>query len=415
MVNTNKVKAVTISLLSFLSCQSVLAQTRDLSPADIFRRIRPSVVLIVAEHGSAVAQGSGFIISKDRVATNNHVMKGMTSAEVLFADGRTAVVRGIVTASSTQDIAVLDVSTGSRPTVNLGNELLSHAGDAVVAIGAPRGLELTVTNGIVSAFRNTPEKFLIQNTAPIAPGSSGGPLVNSHGQVIGITTSALTNTPGIYFSVGAGGISRLLKSSSGAVQPLGTQESATGVEPTLNETLKWLKEKIEENAGQVVHTTFVEVGTETSRSFTLLPTSAECVVTLKYVKEINTQSAEGNVPGCHFHRVKVFTETLPLSDIKDVVTSNLPGTGGIGLEPLTAVRFHPNSVSVHTSVMEKVTNCNDATYNGPHTEDTDWKDFAIAIPFRGPDSEEIVKRVAKAFEHAGSICRSLHPKPAEPF
>jgi len=77
-------------------------------------------------------------------------------------------------------------------------------------LGAPRGLELSLTNGIVSGFRDVDGQFLVQTTAAIAPGSSGGPF-DSSGRVIGVTTSSLTDSPGIYYSVAAGDVSRLLR------------------------------------------------------------------------------------------------------------------------------------------------------------------------------------------------------------
>jgi S1-C subfamily serine protease len=162
------------------------------TPADVFRQARSSVVLIVGSEGrDKVAQGSGFIVGKDKIVTNYHVIAGLSAAVVLFADGLTEPVTGVVAADADQDAAVLNVRTGTRPPLPLGDELNLHEGDAVLAIGAPQGLELSLTNGIISAFRNSEKKFLIQNTAPIAPGSSGGPLLDSHGRVVGVTTSLL--------------------------------------------------------------------------------------------------------------------------------------------------------------------------------------------------------------------------------
>lgn len=89
-------------------------------------------------------------------------------------------------------------------------------GDYVYALGAPKGLELSFTNGIVSSFRNTNGQFLIQNTAPIAPGSSGGPLFDRTGRVVGVTTSLLEDASGIYFSVGIGDLKRLIRTPQGA-------------------------------------------------------------------------------------------------------------------------------------------------------------------------------------------------------
>src|SRR5271165_1695121 len=200
------------------------------SPADVFRQARSSVVLIVGSEGrDKVAQGSGFIVGKDRIVTNYHVIAGLSAALVLFADGHTEPVTGVVAANADQDAAILNVRTGTRPPLPLGDELNLHEGDAVLAIGAPQGLELSLTNGIISAFRNSEKKFLIQNTAPIAPGSSGGPLLDSRGRVFGLTTSLLADTPGVYFSIGIGAVKKLLKAAPTLSQSLAKWRAKEGV------------------------------------------------------------------------------------------------------------------------------------------------------------------------------------------
>jgi Trypsin-like peptidase domain len=105
-----------------------------------------------------------------------------------------------------------------------------HEGESVLAIGAPQGLELSLTNGIISAFRNSEKKFLIQNTAPIAPGSSGGPLLDSRGRVVGLTTSLLADTPGVYFSIGIGAVKKLLKAAPTLSQSFATWTAQKGVQ-----------------------------------------------------------------------------------------------------------------------------------------------------------------------------------------
>ena len=228
----NRLTCTMISLLVGVLAGEVCAaqNTHAPTPADVFRQARSSVVLIVGSaSGDKVAQGSGFIVGKDRVVTNYHVIAGLTAAYVLFADGRTEPVAGVVAADADQDAAVLDVHTGTRPALALGDELNLHEGDSVLAIGAPQGLELSLTNGIISAFRNSEKKFLIQNTAPIAPGSSGGPLLDSRGRAVGVTTSLLADTPGVYFSIGIGAVKKLLKAAPTLSQSLAEWRAKEGV------------------------------------------------------------------------------------------------------------------------------------------------------------------------------------------
>jgi S1-C subfamily serine protease len=90
-----------------------------------------------------------------------------------------------------------------------------HEPTILPALGAPEGLQLAFTNGIVSSFRKSNTQFLIQTTAPIAHGSSGGPHFDKAGRVVGVTTSMLSDAPGIYFSVGIGDVRRLLRTPQG--------------------------------------------------------------------------------------------------------------------------------------------------------------------------------------------------------
>jgi S1-C subfamily serine protease len=192
------------------------------APAAIYERTHLSVVVIIVgdKDGNPLGQGSGFIVAKDRIVTNHHVLEKASNAIVVFADGATSEVEGIVADSSTRDLAILSVKTGARAALKVGDELSVHQGDPVYAMGAPRGLELSITNGIVSGFRRLDEQFMIQTTAPIAPGSSGGPLFDQDGRVIGVTTSLMNDSPGIYFSIGCGDVSRLLRAPSLVLTPI---------------------------------------------------------------------------------------------------------------------------------------------------------------------------------------------------
>jgi Flp pilus assembly protein TadD len=192
------------------------------SPASIYEHAHASIVVLatVDKDNKPIGQGSGFIVSKDRIVTNHHVLAGASNVLVFFADGESVVVDGIVSDSPRRDLAVISAKTGTRSALRLGDEFSVRQGDYVFAIGAPKGLKLSITNGIVSGFRQVDEQFMIQSTAPIAPGSSGGPLFDNEGRVVGVTTSLLTDAPGIYFSVGAGDVNRLLRTPNAVMLPV---------------------------------------------------------------------------------------------------------------------------------------------------------------------------------------------------
>lgn len=212
--------ALAAIICSLLSSVQIVAQSNQ-SPSAIFIKARPSIVLIIGadESGTPTVQGSGFIIGPNRIVTNHHVVAGASNALAIFSDGGSSPVTSVVADSATKDLIILAAATGQRPAVVLGDELAMRQGDTVYAIGAPQGLDLTLTNGIVSAFRTIDDQFLIQTTAAIGHGSSGGPLLDREGKVVGITSALLTDTPGIYFSVGAGDLKRLLRSPQLMVLP----------------------------------------------------------------------------------------------------------------------------------------------------------------------------------------------------
>jgi hypothetical protein len=246
------------------STQTVSGQAgTTLTPSQVFSRARPSVVVIVAadQNGQREALGSGFIVGHGRIATNHHVVEGMSEAYVVFSDGDVKPVSKVVADSGPQDLIILGAETGKRLPLVFGDELSLQQGDPVYALGAPKGLELTFTNGIVSAFRKSDAQFLIQTTAPIAPGSSGGPLFDRTGRAVGVTTSLLADAPGIYFSVGIGDVKRLLRTAEGVALPFGEWSKQQATErssespsvvasndaprsptmtPSLEETLSWM-------------------------------------------------------------------------------------------------------------------------------------------------------------------------------
>ncbi len=152
--------------------------------------------------------GSGFIISSDGfVVTNHHVIENATDIKVAFTDGRlvNAELRG--TDPST-DIAVLKLYESGLKALSFTNSDALQAGQIAIAIGNPLGLQHTVTAGVVSALGRTLRAGngrliddVIQTDAALNPGNSGGPLVNSAGQVIGVNTAVIASAQGLCFAV----------------------------------------------------------------------------------------------------------------------------------------------------------------------------------------------------------------------
>jgi serine protease Do len=150
------------------------------------------------EHGI----GSGVIISPDGyIVTNNHVIDGAVDIRVTMSNRKTMNAK-LVGADPLTDLAVIKVDGGNLPSIPMGDSTTLHPGQTVLAFGNPMGFRFTVTRGIVSAL-NRPNPYsdnarkpgeFIQTDAAINPGNSGGPLVNAHGEVIGINTFLVSST-----------------------------------------------------------------------------------------------------------------------------------------------------------------------------------------------------------------------------
>jgi serine protease Do len=159
----------------------------------IVQRARPAVVEIGVfdQTGQLVATGTGFFISPDgTLLTNYHVIADATSILARDHQKKTYHLKGIVAASPESDVAELQFDVANVPYLTLGSTSSLVEGERILAIGNPEGLEGTVSEGIVSAFRDN--RTTIQISAAISHGSSGSPVIDvDSGQVIGIATSIL--------------------------------------------------------------------------------------------------------------------------------------------------------------------------------------------------------------------------------
>lgn len=182
----------------------LVAQIVDGSISQIAEATLPAVVSLVVEGTAGSGSGSGFVIREDGyILTNNHVVSVASggTVEVVFADGdrRTGKVVGT---SPSYDLAVVKVAREGLPVLSLGDSDIVRVGDLVVAIGAPLGLDGTVTSGIVSALDRpvmagesaSDVSYInaVQTDAAINPGNSGGPLLDMQGNVIGVNSAIAT-------------------------------------------------------------------------------------------------------------------------------------------------------------------------------------------------------------------------------
>lgn len=166
--------------------------TEEQNVIRVARQVTPTVVsIVVPNHGS----GSGAVIRRDgMILTNAHVVGAANTVQVGLADGR-KVTGTVLGRDPGLDVAVVRIPVNDAPVAPLGNSDQLQVGQLAIAVGNPLGLERTVTTGVISAV-NRPGRTLggetfIQTDAAISPGNSGGPLVDSRGNVIGINSAEL--------------------------------------------------------------------------------------------------------------------------------------------------------------------------------------------------------------------------------
>ena len=178
----------------------------DENLVELVKKVKPAVVLIQTfdKDNKPLGQGSGFFVdNKGHIVTNHHVIEGAYRAVVKTSSGMEYPVEGVIAKNADADIVklVVKMPDANTPFLNL-SEIVPSEGQDIVVIGNPLGLESTVSSGIVSAVRDIPAfGKILQITAPISPGSSGSPVINNKGEVIGIATLIVTKGQNLNFAI----------------------------------------------------------------------------------------------------------------------------------------------------------------------------------------------------------------------
>lgn len=171
------------------------------SPEAVYATAAPSVVVVEAQDGlgRAFSRGSGVAVGLQQVVTNCHVIA--QAAQIKVRQGGNDYAASALTSDTYFDLCLLQVPQLSAPAISRGSVKNLRVGQVVYAIGTPQGLERTLSQGLVSAMRETSEGTVIQTSAPISPGSSGGGLFDTQGQLVGITTFQTKTGQNLNFAI----------------------------------------------------------------------------------------------------------------------------------------------------------------------------------------------------------------------
>ncbi len=220
-MNVNRFSSLIVcAVISFCGSYAgtVTQQNRNRSPAsrptqlsatDIARRVLPAVSFLVCDDGESSSQGSGFFVGPGLVITNFHAIKGMRRGTLRTVGGRklTFHISHVLQIDEASDLALLGIYDAFNvpiPSLQLDARTNLSVGETIYAFGNPEGLSGTMSPGIVSAgLRNTRDRTLLQISAPISSGSSGGPIVDSRGQVVGVALGSLKEGQNLNFAVHA--------------------------------------------------------------------------------------------------------------------------------------------------------------------------------------------------------------------
>ena len=228
------------------------------TPSAILASNSKAIAVIVAANSQSAKLGTGvFIGNQDLLLTNFHVVQGTTTVGIRFS-GTGAVILATKAKGYdvNNDLVLLRVDGVDAQPVMLGDSDKVYAGQPVVVIGSPEGLGQTVSNGLVSAIRDFNGRRLFQISAPISAGSSGSPVFNDHGEVIGVVVSSIEKGQNLNFAVPINYAKPLMEQS--VEEPISSLPKRNGTEtqiqpgqsaapneagPTLAETLGWLEDK----------------------------------------------------------------------------------------------------------------------------------------------------------------------------
>ena len=192
-----------MALVLLLFCRTSLGNTQ--TPQEIYREAANATVLLVMKdtNDQTLGYGSGFFVEVDKIATNFHVIEGAARGIAKHVGQETRyTIEGFCAVNEKRDLVVLQVSASSVQPLTIADSDAVEIGETIYVVGNPKGyLEGTFSEGIISGIRLEETDKLLQLTAPISPGSSGGPVLNNKGEVIGISVATIKSGQNLNFAI----------------------------------------------------------------------------------------------------------------------------------------------------------------------------------------------------------------------
>lgn len=217
-IATKWIGRLCVAAIMLLGVSAAQAQTAQ----EIAKKAFESTVLLVMEdaNGQPLSLGSGFFVSDAEVASNLHVVQGATRGYAKIIGQKAKYdIEGITAVDLERDLVVLKISGARAAVLAVGNSESVQVGETVFAVGNPQGLEGTFSQGIVSSIREVGTDKLLQITAPISPGSSGGPVLNGDGDVVGVSVATFRGGQNLNFAIPSSYLKTLL-GKVGPAKPL---------------------------------------------------------------------------------------------------------------------------------------------------------------------------------------------------
>lgn len=219
--NSNQIKSLISMLIAVFAVVTLVPVQKgwaEISAADLYEMMSPSVVRIfqINDEGNITSQGSGFFIDGGYVATNHHVVDNSRDVKyVVETYGGTVIpVLGILAEDPTNDLAILLVGSNREKPLLLRDHEDLRVGSKVYVLGSPVGLLNTISDGLLSGIRQHDGNTQLQITAPISPGSSGGPVFNEDAELIGVVVSLVEKGQNLNFAIPYTALSTLVASVS---------------------------------------------------------------------------------------------------------------------------------------------------------------------------------------------------------